>query len=59
MTDTNNNRVQVFDENGNHINSFGSVGSGECHFRNPVGVAVDNSDGLVIVDDNNYRVKIY
>ena len=60
VADTNNNRIQVFDGNGNFITSFGSAGSGNGQFSFPFGVAVNPSTGNVYVADTfNNRVQVF
>jgi len=49
-----NNRVQVFDANGNFLRKFGSVGPNDGQFFNAWDVAV-KSDGNIIVTDNTKR----
>ncbi|MBF0592606.1 MAG: hypothetical protein HQL02_11020 [Nitrospirae bacterium] len=46
ISDTNNNRIQIFDTDGNVINSFGGNGSQQGMFSSPEGVAVDNSGNI-------------
>ena len=57
-----NNRVQVFDLDGNFIDKWGSLGSGNGQFVQPAGIAVD-ANGLVFVGDTNNgtggRVQIF
>jgi len=49
VTDTLNNRVEVFDAEGNFISEFGKAGDGPGHFARPKGIAVD-CDGHIWVD---------
>ncbi len=56
VADTKNNRIQVFDANGQFVRSFGTAGSGDGQLKEPCGVAV-NPDGSVIVADTwNHRI---
>ena len=50
VTDLGNSRVQKFDDQGNHIRSWGSQGSGPGEFSHPSGIAVANE--YVFVVDN-------
>ena len=50
ITDLGNSRVQKFDDQGNHIRSWGSQGSGPGEFSHPSGIAVANE--YVFVVDN-------
>jgi DNA-binding beta-propeller fold protein YncE len=59
VTDTGNKRVLVFDENGQYLSQFGSVGFELGFLDEPVGIAVD-ADGKVFVADTwNQRVQIF
>lgn len=50
VTDTWNNRVEVFDADGQFIRSFGKSGDGPGRFARPKGIAID-SDGHIWVAD--------
>lgn len=53
VTDTDNRRIQVFDESGSFIRKWGSAGNGSEQFQEPRGVGVnqDGSATRVIVSD--------
>ena len=53
VTDTDNRRIQVFDESGNFLRKWGSAGNGSEQFQEPRGVGVnqDGSKTRVIVSD--------
>jgi DNA-binding beta-propeller fold protein YncE len=55
VTDTNNQRVQIFDASGNFVGAFGSNGNGDEQFLAPRGVGV-NKDGN---SSNNNNLRIY
>lgn len=57
VADSDNNRVQVFDSEGDFLFQFGETGSGEGQFDHPYGVAVDAQDDLYVVDNHNHRVQ--
>lgn len=58
LADTGNKRIVIFDTDGNYVSQFGTAGSGQGQFDEPVDVAV-RSDGEVFVSDlNNHRVEI-
>jgi hypothetical protein len=59
LTDTFNHRVQIFDEDGNLINMFGSEGIGEGEFSEPRGVTMDVMGNIYVADTNNHRVQIF
>jgi DNA-binding beta-propeller fold protein YncE len=50
VSDTANNRIEVFDADGNFIRTFGKAGDGPGYFARPKGIAID-SDGHVWVAD--------
>ncbi len=59
ITDTNNQRVQVFDYDGNPISMFGENGQGEGQFRFPYGIASDAQGQLYIADLYNGNISIF
>ena len=38
---------------------FGTYGTGDGQFNNPIEIAIDSSDTLFITDDKNNRVQIF
>ncbi|OLE40666.1 MAG: hypothetical protein AUG16_03315 [Thaumarchaeota archaeon 13_1_20CM_2_39_20] len=54
-----NNRVEIFDSKGNFLSEFGTFGSGDGQFADPLGIAVDKSGYIYVVDQNNERVEIF
>ncbi len=53
-----NDRVQVFDKNGNFKFKWGSHGSGKGEFYQPFGIAIDSVNGFVYVTDlGNNRIQ--
>ena len=50
VADNGNNRIQVFDSDGNFITKWGSEGSGDGQFNYPEGIAVDSSDNVYVAD---------
>ena len=59
VTDSGNNRVQVFRENGDYYTEFGGYGSGDGQFNNPTGIAVDGEGNIYVADTGNNRVVKY
>lgn len=63
MSETGNNRVQIFSAKGESIKIFGSPGpDGRCgrgKFIRPAGVAVAKDGRIVVADPQNSRVQIF
>lgn len=60
VSDTWNQRIQVFTKNGGYITSWGSPGSGNGQFRYPIGVAINEKLGRVYVsEENGNRIQIF
>jgi sugar lactone lactonase YvrE len=57
VADSVNNRVQKLDLVGNYISQFGSSGTGNGQFNNPLDAAVDGSGNIWVVDGANARVE--
>ena len=49
-----NERIQVFDKNGNYLYQFGSQGTGNGEFYGIFGIAFDSDDDLYVVDYNDH-----
>src|ERR671922_3046903 len=48
--DCENDRIQIFDSDGNFITKWGSEGSGDGEFECPHGVAIDPLDNVYVAD---------
>jgi DNA-binding beta-propeller fold protein YncE len=59
VTDTFNNRVEIFDADGNFISMFGKNGDGPGEFERPKGIAVDADGHIWVVDSAQDRVKVF
>jgi hypothetical protein len=57
VADTENDRIQKFDPDGNFITQWGSPGTEEGQFAEPHGVAVDLSGSVYVADTNNHRIQ--
>jgi DNA-binding beta-propeller fold protein YncE len=57
VSDTYNNRIQVYDSNSNHVSSFGRLGSDPGEYGNPSRITMDNIGNLRIVDSANDRLQ--
>lgn len=56
VTDTGNERVQVFTEQGEFVRMFGSIGSDLGQLSEPVGIAVTTDGTVLVADSNNARI---
>jgi len=59
VTDTFNDRVQIFDADGGFISTFGKNGDGPADFERPKGIAVDGDGHIWVVDSAQDRVKVF
>ncbi len=57
VADQDNNRVQVFDANGNYITEFNGSGSAGGEFENPTGLAIDGIGFVYVVDHKKHIVQ--
>ena len=56
VADDGNNRIQEFNEKGEHLQTFGSEGSGDGQFNGPMNIAFSGGN-LYVTDQNNNRVQ--
>lgn len=59
VTDTFNNRVEIFDADGEFISQFGKSGDGPGQFERLKGIAVDCDRHIWVVDAAQDRVKVF
>lgn len=57
VADTNNNRIQKFDSNGNYLTQWGTYGGGNGQFIFPVGIAVDSSGDVYVSEVGIDRIQ--
>ncbi len=57
VTDTDNNRVEEFTENGEYLQAFGSTGTGNGQFKEPKGITVDAQNNIWVTDAENNRIQ--
>ena len=58
IADTNNDRLQFFDLNGNFVGELGTSGSANDQFLSPSDVAL-NSTHILVADRDNHRIQIF
>jgi tripartite motif-containing protein 71 len=56
VVDSGNNRVVIFDSDGQEIGSFGSEGDGDGQLSGPVGIGIAPDDSVYIADRGNRRL---
>jgi sugar lactone lactonase YvrE len=59
VTDTLNNRVEIFDADGNFISMFGKNGDGPGYFARPKGIAVDADGHIWVADEMQDRLQVF
>jgi DNA-binding beta-propeller fold protein YncE len=59
VSDTWNNRIQVFDADGNFIRTFGKGGDGPGYFARPKGIAIDSDGHVWVADAVQDRVQVF
>jgi DNA-binding beta-propeller fold protein YncE len=59
VTDLQDNHVQIFDANGTHLGTFGSVGGSNGKFNTPWGIAVGPNGTIYVADSNNHRMQAF
>jgi DNA-binding beta-propeller fold protein YncE len=59
VTDTFNDRVEVFDADGNFIRTFGKAGDGPGYFARPKGIAIDADGHIWVADAVQDRVQVF
>jgi sugar lactone lactonase YvrE len=59
VTDTLNNRVEIFDADGNFISLFGKNGDGPGYFARPKGIAVDGDGHIWVADEVTDRLQVF
>lgn len=59
VTDTLNDRVEIFDADGNFISTFGKPGDGPGYFARPKGIAVDGDGHIWVADAVQDRLQVF
>ncbi|SFB14477.1 6-bladed beta-propeller protein [Poseidonocella pacifica] len=59
VADLKNDRVQVYDADGNFIFGFGSTGSGDGELVSPAGIGFDADDNVYVSEIGNDRVSVF
>lgn len=59
VADTMNNRIEIFDADGQFIRTFGKNGDGPGYFSRPKGVAIDGDGHIWVADGMQDRVQVF
>ncbi|CAC42254.1 Protein lin-41 [Caenorhabditis elegans] len=59
VADRSNNRVQIFDKDGNFISKFGTSGNRPGQFDRPAGITTNSLNNIVVADKDNHRVQVF
>ncbi len=59
VSDTMNNRVQIFDADGKFISMFGKAGDGPGAFARPKGISIDSDSHIWVADAFTNRIQIF
>jgi DNA-binding beta-propeller fold protein YncE len=59
VTDTMNNRVEIFDPDGKFISLFGKHGDGPGYLARPKGIAIDGDGHIWVADEYQDRVQVF
>jgi len=59
ITDTLNDRVEIFDADGNFISTFGKAGDGPGTFARPKGIAIDSDGHIWVADEMEDRLQVF
>lgn len=59
VADTMNNRIEIFDADGQFVSTFGKSGDGPGYFSRPKGVAIDSDGHVWVADGMQDRVQVF
>ena len=60
VSDTANNRIQVFDTDGNFIKKWGSLGTGNGQFARPDGIFFEQMEkAIYVADRQNHKIQVF
>jgi len=59
ILDSGNNRIQVFDRQGNYKRTIGRRGQGPGDLINPGSITIDNHNNLLVADSGNHRIQSF
>ncbi|UMM10454.1 hypothetical protein L5515_000219 [Caenorhabditis briggsae] len=59
VADRSNNRVQIFDKDGNFLTKFGASGNRPGQFDRPAGITTNTLNHIVVADKDNHRIQVF
>jgi len=59
VSESGNNRIQVFTRDGAFVRKWGSVGSATGQFSHPYGLASDGNGAIFVADTGNNRIQVF
>jgi len=59
VADTLNNRIEIFDADGQFVTTFGKAGDGPGYFARPKGVAIDGDGHIWVADGVQDRLQVF
>jgi len=59
VSDIDNNRIQIFDFEGNFLSTFGSEGNENGQFNYPRGITGNSKGDILVCDESNHRIQIF
>ena len=59
VSDTANQRIQIFDDQGHYLHQFGVKGKLNHQLDLPRGLSIDSDGNIIVADSNNKSVKIF
>jgi DNA-binding beta-propeller fold protein YncE len=59
VTDTLNDRVEIFDADGTFISAFGKAGDGPGYFARPKGIAIDSDGHIWVADEMQDHLQVF
>jgi len=59
VSDSGNNRIQVFDNDGKFLSTWGGSGDGDGQFSSPTGLTVGRGNNVYVADTGNHRIQVF
>ncbi|GMT00525.1 hypothetical protein PENTCL1PPCAC_22699 [Pristionchus entomophagus] len=59
VADRSNNRIQMFDKDGNFLSKFGTAGTRAGQFDRPAGITTNTLNQIIVADKDNHRIQVF